>query len=78
MTKVCEHGHQARKCEVCELRAEVARLRGVCRKAASQLDDDVYPLLERGGAARCLAASIACDLAAAGKEPANEGSEDGK
>jgi len=40
----CEHGHLARKCEVCmrdgdikELRAEVARLRSVCREAADEL-----------------------------------------
>lgn len=33
----CEHGHLARKCEVCELKAEVARLRSVCREAATEL-----------------------------------------
>lgn len=40
----CEHGHLARKCEVClrdgdikELRAEVARLRSVCREAADEV-----------------------------------------
>ena len=37
MTEVCEHGHLARKCEVCELRAEVTRLRGVCRLSAERL-----------------------------------------
>jgi len=33
----CEHGHLARKCEVCELKADVARLRSVCREAADEL-----------------------------------------
>ena len=35
MSNTCEHGHLARKCEVCELKAEVARLRSVCREAAT-------------------------------------------
>ena len=38
MSEVCEHGHQQRKCEVCELKAEVERLRGVCRSAGDAID----------------------------------------
>jgi len=33
----CEHGHLARKCELCELKAEVAKLRSVCREAADEV-----------------------------------------
>lgn len=33
----CEHGHIARKCEVCELRDEVARLRSVCGRLSNEL-----------------------------------------
>jgi hypothetical protein len=35
MTSVCEHGHQARKCEVCELKAELKRLRNICENASA-------------------------------------------
>lgn len=56
---------------IAELNAEIARLRSVCREAVSKLDDDVYPLLERGGAARCLLAKVTCSLADAGKEPSD-------
>ena len=49
--------------------AELVRLREVCRVEAAKLDDNVYPMLERGGVARSLVMGIACDLAAAGKEP---------
>ncbi len=34
MTEVCEHGHQARKCEVCELTDEIVRLREAVRVLA--------------------------------------------
>jgi len=71
INNICEHGHLQRKCEVCDLRAEIARLRSVCREAVSKLDDDVYPLLERGGVARFLLAKITCSLADAGKEPSD-------
>jgi hypothetical protein len=37
MSEVCEHGHLRRKCEVCELKAEVTRLRGVCDLACDTL-----------------------------------------
>ncbi|MFZ4600598.1 MAG: hypothetical protein ACOYNN_18295 [Terrimicrobiaceae bacterium] len=36
MTEVCEHGHQARKCEVCELTAECERLREAVRVLAKE------------------------------------------
>lgn len=37
INNICEHGHLQRKCEVCDLRAEIARLRSVCRKCSGVL-----------------------------------------
>lgn len=60
----CEHGHLARKCEVCELKAEVARLRSVCREAGKDVRTVSYWGIVDWDKVR----SIAADLEQAGKE----------
>ena len=44
MNEVCEHGHQRRKCEVCELRDEVVRLRETCDRVAKWLKRQTHTL----------------------------------
>ena len=70
INNICEHGHLERKCEVCELKAEIARLRSVCRdarKTALELRKRAFhdPLLW------CPLMEICDALEAAGKEPSD-------
>ena len=65
--KVCEHGHLRRVCDVCELQAEVTRLREVCRLAAIQLDM-VTINMPQGGRAQAHTLGVIADLEQAGKE----------
>lgn len=37
INNICEHGQLQRKCEVCELRAEIARLRSVCMECINTM-----------------------------------------
>ena len=63
----CEHGHVRRVCDVCELKAEVTRLREVCRLAAIQLDM-VTINMPPGGRALTHTLGVIADLEQAGKE----------
>ena len=93
--EVCEHGHVARKCDVCELeeraseksdliqeltqaccnknveiaklKAEVARLRSVCREAAFALTE-LHGQMEPGSRMRSHTMGVIADLEQAGKE----------
>ena len=67
MSNTCEHGHLARKCEVCELKAEVARLRSVCRLASDYACEIRSRTLSRTGTWMMLN-NLMKDLADAGKE----------
>lgn len=64
-TNTCEHGHLARKCEVCELKSDVARLRSVCREAATTVRRVGYMTTEVYSSMLVRAAKT---LAEAGKE----------
>ena len=66
--EVCEHGHLRRACEVCELKAEVARLREVCKDAADDLWG-VPDCLDSHRSTKRNIESVIATLAAAGKEP---------
>ena len=63
----CEHGHLARKCEVCELKAEVSRLRSVCRVAAGVVKASTNLIGDRKYVCGALA-DVGRDLEQAGKE----------
>ena len=66
--EVCEHGHLCRVCDVCELKAEVARLRTVCR-LASDYACDIRGHTPPRSIERTMLNNLVKDLAAAGKEP---------
>lgn len=70
INNICEHGHLERKCEVCELKAEIARLRSVCREQAEKLSAATVHMMP-GGRARSHALGVICELENAGKEPSD-------
>lgn len=65
---VCEHGRLVGKCEVCELKAEIARLRSVCSNVAESIREVTSGW---GIAKRNKIGPIVRDLADAGKEPSD-------
>jgi len=67
MSDTCEHGHLSSKCEVCELKAEVARLRSVCREAAEKMAN-VQPYLSSYRIAYRSVCDVVFSLRDAGKE----------
>jgi len=70
INNICEHGQLQRKCEVCELKAEIARLRSVCRMASGEITKDLRNA-EIDGITRKQLMLLASDLADAGKEPSD-------
>ncbi len=70
VSNTCEHGHLARVCEVCELKAEVQRLREVCKRGADEIDV-VLRTTRQDKSTHNQLGTLACSLA-------NEGSKDGK
>lgn len=68
INNICEHGHLERKCEVCELKAEISRLRGVCREAASAVRRVAYMNTDVYSALLLIESK---KLADAGKEPSD-------
>lgn len=68
MSDTCEHGHLRRVCEVCELKAEVARLREVCSDAAYKVLRVTVTMIP-GTDKRSSLMNTADMLQATGKEP---------
>jgi hypothetical protein len=61
MNEVCEHGHLARVCEVCELKAEVLRLRETCDRVAKWLRRK-YEVMRPGSQMRAEADAVILEL----------------
>ena len=65
--EVCEHGHLRRVCEVCELKAEMVRLREVCDRAGTWIRR--HAILEHPASSmRIESAAVIDELRRAGKE----------
>lgn len=70
INNICEHGQLERKCDVCELKAEIARLRRVCRSSEMCImlaTSEHVTARERVQMLNC----VRKDLADAGKEPSD-------